>query len=49
VDGGAPYIERTDRLVKMVAAQKGMQSAVVDQIVAIVDARLEANRQAAKK
>jgi hypothetical protein len=45
VAGGAPYIERTDRLVKMVAAQKGMKSAVVDEIVAIVDARLEANRK----
>jgi hypothetical protein len=47
VAGGAPYIERTDRLVKAIAAQKGMQSAVVDEIVALLDARLEANRKKA--
>jgi hypothetical protein len=47
VAGGAPNIERTDRLVKTIAAQKGMQSAVVDEIVALVDARLEANRKKA--
>jgi hypothetical protein len=49
VAGGAPYIERTDRLVKAIGAQKGMRSDAVDEIVALVDARLEANRQAAKK
>jgi hypothetical protein len=48
VDGGAPYIERTDRLVKAIGAQKGMRSDAVDEIVALVDARLEANRQAKK-
>ena len=48
VAGGAPNIERTDRLVKAIGAQKGMRSAAVDEIVAIVDARLEANRKAAK-
>ena len=45
VAAGAPNIERTDRLVKAIGAQKGMRSAAVDEIVAIVDARLEANRQ----
>ena len=45
---GAPNIERVDRLVKTIAAQKGMQSDVVDETVALVDARLEANRRAAK-
>ena len=49
VAGGAPFIERTDRLVQAIGAQKGMRSAAVDEIVALVDARLEANRQAAKK
>src|SRR5690349_4310809 len=49
VAAGAPNIERTDRLVKAIGAQKGMRSAAVDEIVAIVDARLEANRKAAKK
>ena len=48
VAGGAPNIERTDRLVKAIAAQKGMRSAAVDEIVALVDARLELNRKAAK-
>ena len=46
VAAGAPNIERTDKLVKLIAAQKGMRSPVVDEIVAIVDARLEANRKA---
>jgi len=46
---GAPYIERVDRLVRTVAAQKGMRSAAVDEIVALVDAKLEENRRAAKK
>lgn len=45
--GGAPYIERVDCLVKTVAAEKGMRSDVVDHIVELVDARLEANRRAA--
>ncbi len=45
---GAPNIERVDRLVQTVAAQKGMRSAVLDETVAMVDARLEANRRAAK-
>ncbi len=44
--GGAPYIERVDRLVKAIAARKGMQSDVLDEVVALVDARLEANRRA---
>ena len=45
--GGAPNIERVDRLVKIVAAQKGMQSKVLDDVVALVDARLELNRKKA--
>ena len=43
--GGAPNIERVDRLVQGIARQKGMQSEVVDQVVARVDKRLAANRQ----
>ncbi len=42
--GGAPNIERVDRLVQSVAAQKGIKNAVIDEIVALVDARLVANR-----
>jgi len=45
--GGAPYIERVDRLVQCVAAQQGQRSPVLDEIVELVDARLEANRKAA--
>ena len=45
--GGAPNIERVDRLVKAIAAQKGMQSAVVDETVALVDGQLELNRKKA--
>jgi hypothetical protein len=44
---GAPNIERVDRLVQIIAAQYGMRNAVVDATVALVDARLEANRKAA--
>jgi hypothetical protein len=44
---GAPNIERVDRLVKTIAAQKGMQSRVVDEIVALVDGWLERNRKKA--
>ena len=44
---GAPNIERTDRLVQTIGAQFGMRHAIVDQTVALVDARLAANRKAA--
>jgi hypothetical protein len=44
---GAPNIERVDRLVQSIAAQKGMRNAVVDETVALVDARLAMNRKAA--
>jgi hypothetical protein len=44
---GAPNIERTDRLVQTIAAQYGMRNVVVDQTVAVVDARIAANRKAA--
>jgi hypothetical protein len=43
--GGAPNIERVDRLVRSIAAQKGMRSPVVDEVVAVVEARLAANRR----
>ena len=44
---GAPNIERVDRLVKTIAAQKGMRLDAVDETVALVDAKLEANRKKA--
>ena len=43
--GGAPNIERTDRLVQLIAMQKGMRNAEVDKTVALVDGWLEANRK----
>jgi hypothetical protein len=46
--GGAPNIERVDRLVQAIAAQKGKRNAVIDEIVSRVDARLEMNRKSAK-
>jgi hypothetical protein len=49
VAGGALNIERTDRLVKTIGEQKGMRSPKVDEIVAIVDARLEANHHQTPK
>jgi hypothetical protein len=47
LNNGAPNIERTDKLVQLIAAQYGMKHPVVDQTVAQVDARLEANREKA--
>ncbi|HZS65303.1 MAG TPA: hypothetical protein VFA53_12515 [Xanthobacteraceae bacterium] len=44
---GAPYIERADKLVQLVAKQKGLSHPVIDGIVALVDSRLEANRKKA--
>jgi hypothetical protein len=44
---GAPNIERVDRLVQTIARQQGMQSATLDAVVDLVDARLRLNRQAA--
>jgi hypothetical protein len=44
---GAPNIERVDRLVQAVAAQKGQRNPVVDATVALVDDRLAQNRKAA--
>src|SRR5687768_3452458 len=43
---GAPNIERVDRLVQAIAAQKGTSSPVLDETVRLVDAKLEANRRA---
>jgi hypothetical protein len=44
--GGAKNIERADRLVQTIAAQKGLQLDVVDETVAMVDSWLDRNRQA---
>jgi hypothetical protein len=45
--GGAPYIERVDRLVQAIAAQKGLRLPALDEVVRLVDAKLEANRKKA--
>ena len=42
--GGAANIERVDCLVRRIASQQGLQSAVLDEIVSLVDARLAKNR-----
>jgi len=42
---GAPNIERVDRLVQSVAAQRGRQSKDIDEIVTLVDAWLVKNRR----
>jgi hypothetical protein len=44
---GAANIERVDRLVQAIAAQRGKRNAVLDATVALVDARLEFNRRKA--
>ena len=47
LDAGAVNIERADRLVQALAAQKGMRNETVDETVARVDAWLEGNRRKA--
>ena len=47
LNNGAPNIERADKLVQAIAAQKGLRHPVIDATVALVDARLEANRKKA--
>src|SRR5437588_165505 len=47
LNNGVPNIERTDRLVQLVGTQYGMRNEIVDRTVALVDARLAANRKAA--
>jgi hypothetical protein len=44
LNNGAANIERADKLVQLVARQKGMSHPTLDRIVALVDRRLEANR-----
>jgi hypothetical protein len=47
LNNGVPNIERADKLVQLLAAQKGLRNATIDATVALVDARLAANRKAA--
>ena len=47
LQNGAPNIERADKLVQLIARQMGLSHPVIDATVALVDARLEANRKKA--
>src|SRR5580692_3415276 len=47
LNNGAIYIERPDKLVQLIARQKGLSHPVMDAIVTLVDARLDANRKKA--
>jgi hypothetical protein len=46
LQNGTKVIERADKLVQLVAAQKGMRLPALDAQVELVDRRLEANRRA---
>jgi hypothetical protein len=45
LNNGVPNIERADKLVQLIAKQKGLSHPVIDATVALVDQRLEANRK----
>jgi hypothetical protein len=47
LNNGAPNIERADKLVQLIARQKGLSHPAIDAGVALVDARLDANRKKA--
>ena len=47
LQNGAPNIERADKLVQLIARQKGMTLKAIDDQVALVDRRLDANRKKA--
>jgi hypothetical protein len=47
LQNGAPNIERADRLVQLIAQQKGLSHSSIDATVTLVDARLDANRKKA--
>jgi hypothetical protein len=47
LQNGAPNIERADRLVQLIAKQKGLSHPAIDAQVALVDERLGANRKKA--
>jgi hypothetical protein len=47
LNNGVPNIERADKLVQLIATQKGLRHPVIDATVALVDERLAMNRKAA--
>jgi hypothetical protein len=47
LNNGVPNIERADKLVQLIARQRGLSHPAIDATVALVDARLEQNRKKA--
>jgi hypothetical protein len=47
LNNGLPFIERADKLVQLIAKQRGLSHPVIDATVALVDSRLDANRKKA--
>jgi hypothetical protein len=47
--GGAPHIERVDRLVREIAGQQGLAFGPLREIVALVDGRLRKNRSGTER
>ena len=47
LQNGAPNIERADKLVQLIAKQKGLSHPAIDAQVALVDERIAANRKKA--
>ena len=47
LQNGAPNIERADKLVQLIAKQKGLSHPSIEATVTLVDARLDANRKKA--
>ena len=47
LNNGVPYIERADKLVQLIAREKGLSHPEIDRGVALVDRRLDANRRKA--
>ncbi len=47
LQNGAPNIERADKLVQLIAKQKGLSNPAIDAQVALVDERIAANRKKA--
>ena len=43
IDAGAPFIERVDVLVRLIAEAQGMSNPAIDETVETVDEQLESN------
>jgi hypothetical protein len=49
LQNGVPNIERADKMVQLIAQQRGLRHPEIDRIVALVDSRLAANREKAAR